>query len=299
VTTARVLVLGGTGMLGHAVWRTFRERFDTFVTLRSRLREYEPLGLFDADRAIEGVDGYSVESIARAFERARPSVVVNCIGLVKQLAEANDAVASVTINALLPHRVAELCRRTGARLIQISTDCVFSGTAGGYRESDPADADDLYGRTKRLGEVTDGTALTIRTSIIGRELRSTTGLVEWMLSRRGGRIDGFTQAIFSGMTTMTLARALSDVVEHHASLSGLYHVASQRISKRDLLVRLDEAFGTGITIVPSDRVRIDRSLDGSRFAAATGLAIPDWPAMIRELAADAARYETWRTASVS
>jgi dTDP-4-dehydrorhamnose reductase len=299
VTTGRVLVFGGTGMLGHVVWRTFRERFDTFVTLRSRVSEYEPLGLFDRDRAIEQVDGYDAESVARAFERVRPAVVVNCIGLVKQLAEANDPVASVTINALLPHRIAELCRRTGARLIQISTDCVFSGATGSYRESDRADADDLYGRTKRLGEVTDGSALTIRTSIIGRELRSTTGLVEWMLSRRGGRVDGFTRAFFSGVTTMTLARVLAEIIERHASLSGLYHVASQRISKHDLLLRLNESFGAGITIVPSDRVAIDRSLDGSRFAGATGVSIPDWPAMIRELAADAARYETWRTASVS
>jgi dTDP-4-dehydrorhamnose reductase len=295
----RVLILGGAGMLGHKVWQVFRERFATWVTFRSSVREYAALGLFDADRAIGGVNAQDLDAVVRACAAVRPTVIVNCVGIVKQLSAAKDAVASLTVNALFPHRLADVCRAIDARLIQIGTDCVFSGTKGRYTESDRPDADDLYGRTKLLGEVRNGSALTVRTSIIGRELCETTGLIEWMLSHRGGRIDGYRGAIFSGLTTHALANILADVVEHHPDLAGLYNVASAPINKYDLLCDLNQAFAAGITITPSDRIQLDRSLDGSRFVAATGVAVPRWAEMMRELAADASPYEQWRTLRVS
>jgi dTDP-4-dehydrorhamnose reductase len=297
----RVLVLGGAGMLGHKVWQTLRERVDTRVTLRSDLGEYSRLDLFDASRVHAGVDAMRFETVEAAFEAARPQAVVNCIGIVKQLPAAKDPIASLTVNSLLPHRLAALCRAGGARLIHISTDCVFSGRKGSYLESDAPDAEDLYGRTKLLGEPheADPAALTLRTSIIGRELRSTTGLVEWLLAQRGRTVKGYTKAVFSGLTTRELARVLAAVIETRPALAGLYHVSSPAIAKHELLTRLNAAFGAGVSIEASDAVSVDRSLESGRFWRAAGLERPGWEGMIADLAADPTPYDQWRGTYVS
>jgi len=295
----RVLVLGGAGMLGHRVWLSLRERFETFVTLRGDAGAYARFGVFDAPRTLDGVDGARFETVARAFTRVHPDVVVNCIGIVKQLAQASDPIASLEVNALLPHRLAALCATAGARLVHISTDCVFSGRIGSYREGDFADADDLYGRTKLLGEVGGVGSLTLRTSIVGRELQTSHGLAEWFLERRGQRVPGFTQAFFSGVTTHALARVIGDVIAAQPGLSGLYHVSSERISKYDLLVRLNEAFDARAIVEPVDEPRIDRSLDSARFWQATAMTRPQWTDMIAEMSAAGAPYDEWRHRVVS
>jgi dTDP-4-dehydrorhamnose reductase len=286
----RVLILGAGGMLGHKVWQVFRGRFDCYAAVRTRL----PVPLFDDDRVIDGFEAGDFDGVMRLIDRVRPDVVVNCIGVVKQLAAAHDPIVSITLNSLFPHVVARACAKAGARMIHISTDCVFSGSRGNYGEDDLPDATDLYGRSKLLGEVTDG-ALTIRTSIIGRELRTANGLVEWFLANRGGSVRGFTRAIFSGVTTATLADTLAEVIEHHAGLRGLYHVAAAPISKYDLLVTLNKALGSEVAIEPDDSVVIDRSLDATRFRSATRLAPPPWQEMIAALAAESPQYEQWRT----
>jgi dTDP-4-dehydrorhamnose reductase len=296
----RVLILGGAGMLGHKVWQSFRDRFDAWVTLRGRAADYAGLGLFDPERTIDGVDGARPEDLARAMSVARPDVVINCIGVVKQRPEGKDPIVSLTINALLPHRVAALCRAAGARLVHVSTDCVFSGRTGGYREEDAPDAADLYGRSKLLGEPheADPDALTLRTSIVGRELRAASGVTEWFLSHRGGTVPGYTRAVFSGLTTQALAGLLGDLVARPAPLRGLYHVSSAPITKFELLQRLDSAYRAGVRIEPSDGVVIDRSLDSTRFWQATGFARPDWDRMMKAAAADPTPYDDWRTVHV-
>lgn len=286
----RVLILGAGGMLGHKVWQIFRDRFDCRAAVRTRL----PLPLFDDDRVIDCFDAGDFDGVKRLIADIRPEVVVNCIGVVKQLAAAHDPIASITLNSLFPHIVARACADSGARMIHISTDCVFAGTRGHYTEDDQPDATDLYGRSKLLGEVTER-ELTIRTSIIGRELRASNGVVEWFLSNRGGSVRGFTSAVFSGVTTATLAHTLADVIEHHPGLRGLYHVAASAITKYDLLVMLNEAIGAGVTITPDDSVVIDRTLVATRFQSATGLVPPTWQEMIAALAAESQQYERWRT----
>jgi dTDP-4-dehydrorhamnose reductase len=285
----RVLILGAGGMLGHKVWQIFRDRFDCRAAVRTRL----PLPLFDDDRVIDGFDAFDFDGVTRLIAKVRPEVVVNCIGVVKQLAAAHDPIASITLNSLFPHVVARACAEVGARMIHSSTDCVFSGRRGNYAEDDVPDAADLYGRSKLLGEVS-APHLTIRTSIIGHELRTSNGLVEWFLSHRGGSVRGFTRAVFSGVTTATLAQTLADVIEQHPDLHGLYHVAGEAISKYDLLVMLNEAFDAGVAITPDDSVVIDRSLDATRFRSVTGLVPPAWPEMIAALTAESPHYERWR-----
>lgn len=281
-------------MLGHKVLQTCGARFDVWATFRGGFDRYASLGLIERTRAVAGADAMTFETVERALRQVRPDVVVNCIGVVKQLAEGRDPVISITVNSLLPHRVAAVCRDIGARLIHVSTDCVFSGRKGIYRESDPADAEDLYGRSKLLGEVEGEHALTLRTSIIGRELRSTTGLVEWFLSNREGTVHGFSEAIYSGLTTLALSSLIADLIASDASPSGLYQVSSEPINKYDLLVLLDRAFDANVMIRRSTELRIDRSLDSTRFRQAAGWQPATWPDMVAALAQDPTPYELWR-----
>jgi dTDP-4-dehydrorhamnose reductase len=280
-------------MLGHQLWQTCSIQFDTWATVRQELASYPPDGLVDPARAVPAVTVEHPDSVARALDAVQPDVVVNAVGLVKQLPLGSDAVANLTINALFPQQLARLAAARGVRTIQISTDCVFAGKTGRYTEADTPDATDLYGRTKLLGEL-GGEGLTLRTSIIGRELRSAHGVVEWFLRQRGGQVQGYTQAFFSGVTTRVLAEAIAFIVREYPALAGLYHVAAERLSKFDLLVLLDEAFATRTTITPDAAVAIDRSLSGERFHRATGWVAPSWPDMIANLAAEREPSARWR-----
>jgi dTDP-4-dehydrorhamnose reductase len=286
----RLLILGGSGMLGHKLLQVASERFETYATLHASLAGSHAANVLDPSRTIEHIAADRLDSVAGALDAARPDVVVNCIGIVKQREDAHDPITSITVNALFPHQLADLCRQRGARLIQISTDCVFSGHGSRYTETDLPDPEDLYGRSKLLGEVEGEGCLTIRSSMIGRELGTDHGLVEWVLSQRGRTVRGFRRAIFSGLTTLELSRIICEVAERHRDLHGLWHVAAEPISKLELLHLIRDTYSLDLTIEPADQPAIDRSLDGARFRAATGLTAPTWPEMIREMATDPTPY---------
>lgn len=279
----KVMILGVTGMLGNAMFRVLSERADLAVYGAARsnsARQHFSDNL--SGRIIVGTDVENNDSLVRAFAAVRPDVVVNCVGLVKQLADANDPLQAVPINTLLPHRLAALCQATGARLVHISTDCVFSGAKGNYLETDFPDAYDLYGRSKLLGEVDYPHAITLRTSIIGNELSGHRSLVNWFLAQQGA-VKGFTRAIFSGLPTVELATVVRDVVLPRKELHGLYHVSAKPINKFDLLQMLAQAYGKNIEINPSEELVIDRSLNSDRFKEATGYAPPEWPTLIQRM----------------
>ncbi|GGE39835.1 NAD(P)-dependent oxidoreductase [Agaricicola taiwanensis] len=278
----RILILGGDGMLGHHLLSEFEATHDVAVTLRRPFRDYHCFGLFAPERSFCGVDARSFDTIARAVDAFEPEVVINAIGLVKQRDDANDRLLAIEINSMLPHRLAALCRTRGARLIHISTDCVFSGRRGLYREADVADAEDIYGRTKLLGEVCDPGCLTLRTSFIGYELSRKRSLLEWLLAQRG-QIRGFTRAVFSGLTAHELSHVLRLIVERHPSASGLYHLASRPIDKFRLLTLIKRSFGLPIEIIPDEGVAVDRSLDGSLFNERFSYQSPSWEKMIADL----------------
>jgi dTDP-4-dehydrorhamnose reductase len=276
----KILVLGATGMLGNAVLRLLAQDTSREVTGTCRAaRPPEQLARWPGLHWQTGVDVEQPDSLVAAFAQSRPQVVVNCVGLVKQLPQSNSPLAAVPINTLLPHRLAALSGATGARLVHISTDCVFSGARGGYRESDFPDADDLYGRSKLLGEVDYPHAITLRTSIIGHELSSQHGLVAWFLAQQG-QVKGFRRAVFSGLPTVELARVIGDVVLPRPELHGVYHVGSAPIDKFSLLRLVAAAYGKEIEIIPDDNLVIDRSLDSGRFKAATGYQAATWPALV-------------------
>ena len=267
-------------MLGHVLLRYFASSpgHDCLGAARSAA-SLAPLPADLRERVITGIDALNPDHLASLLQRVRPQVVINAVGLVKQLAEADDPLAALPVNALLPHRLAQLCALADARLVHISTDCVFAGTRGHYRESDTPDAADLYGRSKLLGEVIGPGAITLRTSIIGPELASAHGLVGWFLAQQGST-RGYTRAVFSGLPTVELARVIRDHVIPRPGLQGLYHLSTAAIAKHDLLVLLARAYGKRIDIQPDDRVVIDRSLDSSRFQAETGYAPPSWPELV-------------------
>ena len=278
-------------MLGHKLVDVFAEGHETWVTTRASREQYAASGVFEGAVHIGGVDAADPAHLDAIFDEVRPEVVLNAIGIVKQLKEAKDAVTSITVNALLPHLLAQRCVEAGARLVHFGTDCVFSGAKGGYREEDLPDPVDLYGRSKLLGEVEGPGSLTLRTSIIGRELGdSAHGLVEWFLAQDGPTVPGFANAVFSGLPTVTLSRLVLEVVERHPDLSGLYHVSVDPIAKADLLELLAKALGRDITVERVPEPRIDRSLDSTRFRQATGWSPPGWPTLVDELVDDAARH---------
>jgi dTDP-4-dehydrorhamnose reductase len=279
----QVLVLGASGMLGNAVLRLFgvSDGYRAFGTIRS-LEALDLLPEPIRPNVIAGVDIENIYSMLQVLEKVQPDVVINCIGLVKQLEEADQPLRAIPINSLLPHRLAQLCSLAGARLVHISTDCVFSGAKGMYKDGDASDASDLYGRTKYLGEVDYPNAITLRTSIIGHELQRSTSLIGWFL-RQSGRVCGFRRAIFSGLPTVEIARIIRDYVLPHPELHGVYNVSAAPISKFDLLRLVADAYGKDIEIEPDENFVIDRSLDSSRFRSATGFAPPTWPELVRSM----------------
>jgi dTDP-4-dehydrorhamnose reductase len=283
MTKQTILVLGASGMLGNAVLRYFATKTEHEVVgiVRSaRSARLLPEGL--QERIALGGDVDDVDALVRMFDRHRPSVVVNCVGLVKQLGDSKDPLAAIPVNAVLPHRLARLCGLAGARLVHLSTDCVFSGDNGMYREDDLPDAEDVYGRTKLLGEVDYPHALTLRTSIIGHELASHRSLVCWFLSQQRA-VHGYSQAIFSGLPTVEIARVIDKYVLDRPELHGLYHLSAEPIDKLSLLQLVAKAYGKEIEITEDRSLVIDRSLDSTRFRSATGYRPAPWPNLVRRM----------------
>ena len=298
----RILILGGEGMLGHKVFQKLHLRFDTYVTFRDTngLWLHHPVyNGIDRSLTLGGVNALDLDGLERVMLKIKPDAVVNCIGIVKQRDEAKAAIPSIQVNSLFPHQLANLCEKRGARLIHLSTDCVFSGIRGNYSESDWPDPIDLYGRTKLLGELNRPGCLTLRTSIIGWELKQYTSLLEWFALQHGRIIKGYRKAIYTGLSTITLAILIGDLIETRPDLSGIYHVASTSISKYDLLLRMQVILNwKDISIEPDDDFHCDRSLMGIRFSKATGWQAPGWDAMIKGLAEEWPLYEQWRRSAL-
>lgn len=286
----RVLILGGSGMLGHKACQILSDRLDVYTTVRRDLDSLGRYRLSDPARTIANVSAEEFQSVVGAIDSVQPAVVVNCVGIVKQAEAAKDPVMSVSVNSLFPQRLARLCQDKKIRLMHISTDCVFSGRKGGYSESDLPDAEDLYGRTKLLGEVEGRGCLTLRTSMIGRELETSFGLLEWFLGQEGKAVMGYKRAIFSGFTTIALSEVIAKMITEYPDLQGVWHVASEPISKFDLLSLVKGVYGLNIKIEPDESVVCDRSLNCDRFRRATGFIVPSWPDMIRQMYSDPTPY---------
>lgn len=279
----KVLVFGASGMIGSAMFRALSEKFDWQVW--GALRKFEDKIFFSNEhhaRLIPNVDVEKQDALVRAFAQVQPDVVINCIGLTKHHRQSYDALLSIPLNALLPHRMADLCAASGARLVHVSTDCVFSGSKGRYVEGDAPDAIDVYGKSKYLGEVDYPHAITLRTSTIGHELQSAYGLLEWFLAQQNS-CKGFRRAIFSGLPSAVFAQIVRDVVIPRPDLHGLYQVGGKPIDKYSLLRLIAAEYGKQTDIVPDDSFVIDRSFSSERFGKATGYVPADWADLIKTM----------------
>ena len=278
----KVLVLGASGMIGSTFFRVLAQtdNWDVFGTVRdSSVTKYFPDDI--ASRLIAGID-YKNTDFSEIIQQVQPDIVVNCVGLTKHISGSDDPLEVIPINALLPHQLNKHCEASNSRLIHISTDCVFLGTKGSYLETDPSDAQDIYGKSKYLGEVIDTSAVTIRTSTIGHELQTKNGLLEWFLSQQG-TCKGYSKAIFSGLPTVILAEIVRDYVIPNKTLKGLYHVAGPAIDKYDLLKIIAKEYNKNIDIECDESFKIDRSLDANKFKEATGYVAPDWYNLINSM----------------
>lgn len=288
----KILILGAYGMLGHKLMVELSRNHDVFGTCRVIRNDAAAESILPSRRLIPRVFAEDIASVRAALDTIGPDVVVNCVGIVKQLKEANEPILAIYVNALFPHKLAQICAGR-ARLVHFSTDCVFSGKKGGYATGDLHDATDLYGRTKSLGELNGEGCITIRSSIVGRELGSGNGLIEWFIGQRGRTVKGYTNAIYSGFTTKEMSRIVELALKTQPELSGVWQVASKPISKFDLLGIVKSKLAVQVDIVPDDTFRCDRSLDGSRFNERTGYSPPSWEAMIEEMAAESDQYESY------
>lgn len=282
-------------MLGHKLLQIWREKFEVWTTVRPTHFSDRQSEILNQNKIIYGVDAEKFGSVHSAVNKVCPDVIVNAIGIIKQVSTSNNVVKTLTVNSIFPHQLANLVQSSQIRLINISTDCVFSGKKGNYREADVADAIDLYGKSKNLGEViSSDNCLTIRTSIIGRELTTRHSLVEWFLSQSGKKIKGYKNAIFSGFPTIFIAEIIADLIVNHKEMKGLYHVSSQPISKFDLLVLLKKAFQIDVGIEPFEEFKINRSLDSTKFRRETGFQPASWKDMIKKMANDPFPYCEFR-----
>ncbi len=281
----KILIVGGDGMLGHRLFESWCDRHDVIPTLRKDRSSYSALPKRLAERARYGLEVTHLEALAVLLAEVRPDLVVNAAGIVKQRAEAHETLPSLEVNALFPHRLALLCCLSGARLVHLSTDCVFSGNKGSYVEGDLPDPPDLYSRSKLLGEVEAPGCLTLRTSIIGLELGRKISLVEWFLAQKGP-VKGFSRAIFTGFPTSELARAIEHLVTQKEVPEGLWHLATRPISKYDILVGLKSRLGLSVEIQKDDSFVCDRSLDASALYARTTYRPPNWDVLLDELASE-------------
>jgi dTDP-4-dehydrorhamnose reductase len=270
-------------MLGSALVKVLNESSNLIVY--GTVRNKSAINFFNESIGKNIIPDIRVEnksSLEKVFSIIKPDVVINCIGIIKQLDNSSDSLQVIQINALLPHYLAKLCEISSSRLIHISTDCIFDGAKGNYKESDSFDAKDLYGISKYLGEISYENTITLRTSIIGHELQRRRSLLEWFLSQKT-ECKGYSKAIFSGLPTIFLAEVIRDVVFPLTKLSGVYHVGSKPISKYHLLKLISEVYDKSIQIIPDDNLVINRSLNTDKFLTATGCVIPEWPELIQKM----------------
>lgn len=295
----KILILGSSGMLGHKLYQVLSQKFNVIGSIRDNYQSIARYKFFKERTIISGIDAKNIKTVADLINSQNPQVVINCIGIIKSLQQSQGRLNNIWINSLFPHQLYKICRSKGIRLIHISTDCVFSGKTGNYKESDPADAEDIYGKTKYLGEIDEQHALTIRTSIIGRELSTSNNLVEWFLSNEGKQVNGYTSAIFSGFPTITFAKIIEKIIIEQQQLHGLYHISSEPISKFSLLTMIRDELKLNIDIVQYPHYHCDRSLDSSLFREKTGFKPLSWKKMIAEFAGDTRQYQQWRNNDIS
>ena len=288
----KVCVLGAGGLLGHMLIRVLGATLDVYGTTRESRSDSSPLARFlPQDKWIDNIDASKFDSINKVFGTTNFDTVINCIGLIKQRNAQTTEHEMMLINAEFPHHLAQVANHQGARVIHISTDCVFSGDKGNYVETDTPDPVDVYGKSKLFGELNDVKNLTLRSSHIGRELTIRKSFIEWLLSQKSGHVEGYGHAIYSGLTSQELARLISELLNAKKGITGMFHVSSQPISKLEIINKLNELLNLEIDVTSDSKVQINRSLNSDKFRLATNLIPNNWDKMLSDFCKDQKNYE--------
>lgn len=279
----KVIVLGISGLIGSYVFKECSKKFNTFGTLRKSKKEYEEITLFKKKKIIYNIDILNFNSLLAILNDFKPDFIINCIGITKRKINKNiDKV--IEVNSLYPHKLANWGLKNNSKVVHFSTDCVFNGLKGNYDENSPTDAFDIYGKTKALGEINYKHTLTIRSSFIGAELYDKTELLEWVFSKNGKKINGFKKTMYSGVSTLFLAKFIVKIINENISLSGLYNLAPQKpISKYDLICIIKEKFKLKLEIIPDNEIIHNPTLNGTKLRSKLNFKIPTWDTMLNNL----------------
>ena len=277
----KILILGINGMIGHVLFNylCLNSNYKTYGTVRIN---NQSVNLFKNNKNVFTISMKKDMEFIRLIDKISPNLIINCLGLVKQNLSDHNYLSTIYINSLLPHRIAKICSKFSIRLINFSTDCVFSGARGNYTEDDIPDPIDFYGRTKLVGEVNYGNVLTIRTSFIGHQINSKYGLLEWFLTQKDN-CKGFVNAIYSGLPTIEIAKILNDHIIFNKKLKGLYQISGNAINKYELLSLINKIYRLNLNIEKEHEVKIDRSLNSKKFEDATGYKPPNWESLIKKM----------------
>ena len=284
----KIIILGASGLIGHKLLHTFKNSdHEIFGIIHGKKNDFLNIEFLQEDSILEEFNILDFIKLEGIFDAIKPDVVLNCVGITKRKEEVNNLEYTIEVNSLFPHKLANLAKRMNFRVIHFSTDCVFNGETGNYNEESNTTGEDIYGKTKALGEIKYPHTLTVRSSFIGRELTGQTELLEWLISQNGKTIKGFTKAMYSGVSTTFMSRVILDIMENYPKLSNLYQLATpEPISKYDLLCLARDSFSLDIEIVPDDTFEIQPTLNGKKLRKAMNLTIPSWEEMMNELASD-------------
>jgi dTDP-4-dehydrorhamnose reductase len=288
----RILILGGNGMIGHKVYQVLKEDYqDTWVSLRQPIEKSKSKELFDAEKVVSGLELSDFTKLTETLDLLNPDIIINAAGITIRRGVNSLVSKSIILNSALPHFIEEWANlREGKRVIHFSTDCVFSGSRGSYTEKSFTDAIDVYGKTKALGELSGPKSLTLRGSMIGREIENKTELLEWFLKNNSKEVKGFSNVIYSGITTLHMAFFVKQIISEFPDLSGLYNVASVPISKYDLLRLFNKYFKNNSTIVNDSEYHSRKDLIADKFYKATNFNIPSWEDLVVDLKEDSDKY---------
>jgi len=288
----KILILGADGMLGHVLCRClFNDpHFDVHATT---ILSEPGMYWFSAElssRIIFNLNADGFDNLLQVINSINPDIIINCIAIIKPVDILKNPITSINLNTLLPHKLAEISKIIGTRIIQISSDVVFDGKKGMYNENDQVNISDRYGMSKYLGEIGGPNCVTIRTSIIGHELNRRSNLVEWFLSQ-SRQVDGYTKAIYSGLPTIELANVIIKYIIPNEFIQGIYHISSDPISKFDLLKLIATKYQLQINVGPNDKVTVDRSLNSHSFRTISGYEPKTWPELINSMYEDYLTYK--------
>ena len=284
----KVLILGSDGMIGHKIAQSLNDECELILSSRKSI-SLDTIGVKRGKILFHDLITDNLDSM---LKKIFPDLIINCAGITTRRGVKDNIQNTRLLNSDIPHKLDSWANLNSKKLIHFSTDCVFSGSRGNYLDNDISDANDTYGKTKAAGEVNSFNTLTIRCSMIGRELYNFTELFEWLVKNKNKNIDGYSKVFYSGITTVRMGKIISKIIKEDINLTGIYNISSIPISKFDLLHKLSNAFGLNVDITENKNIKSNKVLNSKKFTEITGIKTPDWDDLISEFVEDCGKNKS-------